>query len=127
MGSIIDQVHQQDQARDDGVRCPICAVPNVPGRFCRHVRWTFDQGDPVVFARFALETSAYRHPRGYRARDIRTPWWAEHGDWVVERVLDRFAALDGYVFGEPADLDLLALDIWREFEPEPSRPAIDRR
>jgi hypothetical protein len=126
VGSIVDQVSQSDRPDGGAVRCPICAVPNVSGRFCRHVRWTFDQGDPVSFARFALETSAYRHPRGYRPRDIRSLWWSEHGEWVVERVLDRFAAIDGYVFGEPADLDLLALDVWRAFEPEPARPAIDR-
>jgi hypothetical protein len=116
VGSIVDQVSQPDGLDGGGVRCPVCAFLNVPGRFCRHVRWTFDQGDPVTFARFALETSAYRHPRGHRARDIRTAWWTEHGEWVVERVLERFAAIDGYVFGEPADLDLLALDIWREFD-----------
>jgi len=127
MGSIVDQVEQPERAPEEGARCPICSALNVSGSLCRHVRWTFDQGDPVDFARFALETSAYRHPRGFRPKDIREPWWAAYGEWIVDRVMQRFEAIDGYVFGEVADLDLLALDIWRQFEPEPTRPPITRQ
>ena len=126
MGTIADQLTGAGGDAAPEVRCPLCGVMNAPMRYCRHVRWTFDQGDPLAFARFAVETSAYRHPRGYRACDIPRQWWTEHGDLVVERVLYRFEAADGYVFGELADLDLLTLDIWRAFQPEPERAPIHR-
>ena len=127
MGTIVDQVEGTERADDAPVRCPICGVENVRMRYCRHVRWTFDQGDPLAFARFALETSAYRHPRGYTVRDLPEAWWRAHEEWIVERALERFAASDGYVFGELADLDLLTLDIWRAYQPEPERKAIARQ
>ena len=112
------------------VRCPICAQPNETGagraRLCRHVRWTFDQGGPIDFALFALETSPYVHARGHSAGDIGAAWLEQHGEWIVERVMLHFEATDGLVFGRLADLDLLARDIWREFHPEPERPQLER-
>jgi hypothetical protein len=108
------------------VRCPICAHPNEVGRMCRHVRWTFDQGDPLDFARFAIETSPYIQARGHSSREIPKMWWDEKGDWVFEKVLLHFDASDGFVFGEMKDVDLLARDVWREFNPEPERPQMQR-
>ncbi len=71
MGNIVDQVEgPEQQPRDTPVRCPICGRDNQPGAHCPHVRWTFDQGDPLDFARFAMETSRYRHPKGLGARSI---------------------------------------------------------
>jgi hypothetical protein len=126
MGNIIDQVTGEDQDEAQPARCPVCGVHNTPGTHCRHVRWTFDQGDPLDFARFALETSPYISNRGARPSDIPGAWWKEHGDWVVEQVLLHFEADNGYVFGEIADLDLLARDIWKAFRPDPVRPGIAR-
>jgi hypothetical protein len=108
------------------VRCPICASPNDAGRHCRHVRWTFDEGGPIDFACFALETSPYLHARDHSARDISKAWLEEHGDWIVDKVLLHFEAADGFVFGQLADVDLLARDIWREFHPDAERPQLAR-
>lgn len=123
MGSIGDQLEGRDA---EAVRCPVCGSGNLPMRYCRHVRWTFDQGGPLEFARFALETSPYLNARGLGARDIANAWWAEHEEFVVDQILLRFDANDGYVFGDIADLDLLVRDIWRAFRPEPERPALVR-
>jgi hypothetical protein len=90
------------------------------------VRWTFDQGDPLDFARYALETSPYVHARGGRPSEISKDWWVGHGDWVVDQVLLHFDASDGFVFGDIAHLDLLARDVWRAFKPESGRPQIAR-
>jgi hypothetical protein len=111
---------------DAPVRCPICARPNQAMDLCRHVRWTFDQGGPLDFAYFALETSPYVHARGHSARDIGTAWLEAHGDWIMERVLRHFDASDGFVFGEVSGVDLLARDIWKAFHPEPERPRLER-
>jgi hypothetical protein len=108
------------------VRCPFCAHPNEPGRMCRHVRWTFEQGGPIEFACFAIETSPYTQARGHSAREINSFWLQERGEWIIERVLHHFEATDGFVFGQLSDVDLLARDIWREFHPEPERPRMDR-
>ena len=108
------------------VRCPFCAAPNEPTNVCRHVRWTFEQGDPIEFARFAIETSPYVQARGHSAREISAEWMTAHGDWIVDCVLLHFDANDGYVFGEVSHLDLLARDIWREFHPETERPSLTR-
>ena len=124
MGTMI--TNQQTTDASAPVRCPICAQPNDLGRFCRHVRWTFDQGDPIDFARFALETSPYIQARGHSSREIPKAWWDAHGEWVVEKVMLHLDAALGFVFGEHKDLDLLARDIWREFQPEPERPLMQR-
>ena len=126
MGTILEQMNNSGEPEPEA-RCPVCGAWNARLRYCRHVRWTFDQGDPIEFARFALETSTYKHPRGHRSRDIPQGWWQEHGEYILERVLQRFHAEDGYVFGELAELDLLTLDIWRAFEPEPTRAPIPRQ
>jgi hypothetical protein len=124
MGTIISQMEGAQAGAP--VPCPYCAQPNEPGRHCKHVRWTFDQGDPLEFARCVLETSPYVTARGHSAREIPNIWWERQGEWVVEKVLLHFDAFDGYVFGEHKDLDLLARDIWREFHPEAERPQIQR-
>jgi hypothetical protein len=108
------------------VRCPICAQVNEPSRLCRHVRWTFDQGGPIDFAVFALETSPYVRARGHKASEISQVWLQMHGEWIVERVITHFDASDGYVFGDLAHLDLLARDIWKEFRPDSERPQMHR-
>lgn len=127
MGNIIDQLEGKDAPPpSEGVRCPLCGVHNAPLRYCPHVRWTFDQGDPLDFTRFALETSPYIRAAGGRTSEIPQQWWLDHGDWIVERVLLHFDASDGYVFGDLAHLDLLARDVWKAFRPEQSRAAIAR-
>jgi hypothetical protein len=124
MNSIVRQTKGQGAA--EAVRCPSCGQDITATRHCRHVRWTFDQGDPLEFARFAMETSPYTHARGFSLRDIPATWWDENGPWVVDRVMSRFDARDGYVFGEPADMDLLARDVWKAFRPDPVRPEMAR-
>ncbi len=124
MGNILDQVEGQEAP--GAVRCPICAQLNEPMRYCRHARWTFDQGGPLDFARFAIETSPYVTARGFKSSDIPNLWWNERAEWVVERVLLHFDAADGYVFGDLAGMDLLARDIWKEFHPDPVRPSYTR-
>jgi hypothetical protein len=116
-----------DQTHTGGpVRCPVCAEPNSSSRMCKHVRWTFDQGGPIEFAQFALETSPYVRARGHKASEISSQWYELHGDWIVEQVLLHFDASDGFVFGELAHLDLLARDIWKQFQPEIERPVMHR-
>ncbi len=124
MGNIVDQVENREAAQN--VRCPICAYPNARMDYCRHVRWTFDQGDPIDFARFALETSPYPTARRFSLRDISQHWWDENVEWVVDQVMLHFDAADGYVFGHLADLDLLARDVWKAVRPDPVRPQMVR-
>lgn len=118
--------NMDDAAASPGARCPVCAHPNTQAQHCRHVRWTFDQGDPIDFARFAMETSPYTQARGFALRDISQFWWDENIEWVVDQVMIHFEASDGLVFGELADLDLLARDIWKAFRPDPVRPQMAR-
>ncbi len=118
--------HHESEAQTATVRCIICGHVNEPMRYCRHVRWTFDQGDPLDFARFAIETSPYVTARGGKSSDIPASWWELNGEWVVEQVELHFEAMDGYVFGEIADVDLLARDIWKHFRPDPIRPEYTR-
>ena len=108
------------------VRCPVCAESNEPGRHCRHVRWTFDQGGPIEFAQFAMETSPYIRARGHKPSAIGAEWLEAHAEWIIDRVLTHFEASDGYVFGELVHLDLLAREIWKEFRPENERPQMQR-
>lgn len=126
MGTIISQVEGGNTEAGAPVRCPICAQLNEPGRLCKHVRWTFDQGDPLEFARFVLDTSPYVRARGHSSSEIPKIWWERQGEWIVEKVMVHFDASDGYVFGEHKDLDMLAREIWREFHPEAERPQIQR-
>jgi hypothetical protein len=127
MGNIIDQVEGPGAASPPHARCPLCGQLNAAMRFCRHVRWTFDRGDPVEFARFAVETSPYVRLRGHSAKEIPSPWWRDHGDWIVDRVLVHFDATDGYVFGELGALDVLAMEVWKEFHPDGARPEVARQ
>ncbi len=124
MGTTISQVEGENAVAS--VRCPICAQANAPGRHCRHVRWTFEQGGPLEFARFALDASPYTRARGFALRDISKRWWAEHEEWLLDDVLLHFDANDGYVFGELADLDLLARDVWCAFRPDPEPTGMTR-
>ena len=108
------------------VRCLICAHPNAPMQYCRHVRWTFDQGDPMDFAQFAMETSPYTQARGFSVAAVPRRWWDENIEWVVDQVMRHFEAADGYVFGELGDLDLLARDVWKAIHPDNLRPEMAR-
>jgi len=122
-----DAASFETQELPDEVRCPICGELNARMRYCRHVRWTFDQGGPLDFAHFAVETSPYVRARGFDASAIPAAWWQEHAEWVVEQALTRFDATDGYVFGHLGDLDLLSMDIWQAFRPDPVRPSLVRQ
>jgi hypothetical protein len=123
--SLFDDHITEDQTATP-VRCPVCGALNKCLNYCRHVRWTFDQGDPLEFAHFALETSPYNGTRGYTVRDIPKDWWEANAGFIVDRVLVHFDASDGYVFGQIGDLDLLARDIWKAFLPDPIRPELIR-
>ncbi len=124
MGKINDQM-QTHEAREP-IRCPFCGAAITLQSRCRHVRWTFDQGGPLEFAQFALETSPYIAARGYSLLDTSRLWWERRAEWIVDLVLMHFDATEGYVFGELAQLDVLARDIWKEFAPDQARPAIPR-
>jgi hypothetical protein len=124
MGNIVKS--DEGQPTSQTVRCPICAHPNAPMHYCRHVRWTFDQGDPMDFAHFAMETSPYTKARGFSLDKVPRSWWDENIEWVVDQVMLRFDAVDGYVFGELADLDLLARDVWRAIRPDNVRREMAR-
>ncbi len=116
MGNLVEQVGGTSAPKP--VRCRICGRDNLPMQYCRHVRWTFDQGDPIDFTRFALETSPYTHRRGFKSNEIPANWWAMNGEWIVDEVLLRFDVNEGYVFGEIVDLDNLARDVWKAFRPD---------
>lgn len=122
----MNAIDERDDSPSGPVRCPVCAAPNEPGKLCRHVRWTFDQGGPIEFAQFAMETSPYIRARGHRASEIDGQWLEAHGEWIVDRVVTHFEASQGYVFGELVHLDLLAREIWKEFRPEHERPQMQR-
>jgi hypothetical protein len=119
MGSIVDRVNGSAGTE---TWCPYCGAGNNIDRHCRHVRWTFDQGDPLDFARFAMETSPYIRARGRRVADIPPAWWAEHGGWLTEHIVTMFHCADGFVFGDLALLDILTRDVWKRFDPDPVRP-----
>lgn len=110
----MDSIRERNAS--SGVSCPICGIHYAAAAdHSLHVRWTFEQGNPIDFARFALTASPYVRGIGARPTDIPADWWEQHGEWVVEQVLRHFEAADGYVFGELVHLDLLARDIWKEF------------
>ena len=118
---ILGRLEKPARAAATGVRCPLCGTENLTERHCKHVRWTFDQGDPLDFARCALEVSPYVRARGRKVSEISSYWWDEHGHWVVDHVVSMFHCLDGYVFGELGDLDILARDVWKRYDPDPVR------
>jgi hypothetical protein len=117
---------EQVEEVNESVRCPICGHWNQTAWLCNHVRWTFGQGDPIAFAKQAVAGSPATARLGFRPADLTPAWWEAHGERVLELVHWRFAPVDGYVFGDPADIDLLARDIWKEFAPPPARPDIPR-
>lgn len=128
MGRILDQLEgKHPDESGPGIRCPLCAATNEPGRHCRHVRWTFEQGGPLDFARTAVSGSPYTRLKGYRAAEIPPNWWFERGDHIVDLVLLHFDATEGFVFGELAHIDLLARDLWRLFRPETEFAPLARR
>jgi hypothetical protein len=124
VGSIIDQVEGRRPA--SVARCPICGVENAPPNLCRHVRWRFEQGDALAFARHALEASPYVRGRGHKPADIPRQWWLDHGEWIMDQIDFRLHIGDGYLFGELVDLDLLARDVWKRFQPDHERQDIAR-
>jgi hypothetical protein len=121
MAGIIDRATGASRI-ETAVRCPYCAVEVTASHHCKHVRWTFDQGDPLDFTRFAMETSPYVRARGRKVSDISSYWWDEHGQWVVDHVVTMFHCADGFVFGDLALLDVLTRDVWKRFDPDPVRP-----
>ena len=127
MGNILNSISDSTASGgDEPVRCPVCGAGNTLANTCRHVRWQFDQGDPITFAQCALEVSPYIRNRGGRPGDIPRAWWPQNGDAVIDLVLLHFAVEEPFVFGELSDLDLLARDVWRLFKPEPLRAGIQR-
>lgn len=126
MGRILDQVEGNEQPKAAAVRCPVCAQPNTADSTCWHVRWTFDRGGPMQFAKHAVSVSPVTAARGHKTDDIPAAWWDDNGEWLMKRMMVRFDAFEGFVFGELADVDLLAKDIWSRFRPEAARPEIQR-
>jgi hypothetical protein len=121
MGTIIETV---EGGAPSGAVCPLCQHHNRPRAVCKHVRWTFDQGGPLEFARFAMEASPYLAGRGHRLSEIPHVWWSEHADWIVEQVMTVFDVGDGFVFGELAYLDDLTREVWKKFRPDPVRSVV---
>lgn len=126
MGSILDQVEGKAQVAALAVRCPVCAQANTAAATCRHVRWTFDRGGPLQFAKHALSVSPVTFARGNNVSDIPAAWWDANGDWLMEQLAMRFDACEGFVFGELGDIDLLAKDVWSRFQPEAPRAGMTR-
>jgi hypothetical protein len=124
MGTILDQVEGAEPATLE--RCPICGCGNSVGDHCRHVRWAFEQGDPLDFVKFAMQSSPYVRGRGHKWTEIPAAWWQAHAEWIIERIDYRLHIGEGYVFGELVDLDLLARDVWKEFSPDHERAPIAR-
>lgn len=126
MGTLVRQAQGGGQEQPEAAKCLFCGRIVTHEAHCKHVRWTFDQGDPLDFARFALETSPYVRARGRRPSEIPEFWWNENAEWVCEQVMNYFDACDGFVFGELVDLDLLARDVWKRFAPENPRATLMR-
>lgn len=127
MGTILDQVEGSSHKEPvHGERCPVCGRENARQNHCRHVRWTLEQGDPLDFAKYALQSSPYVRGRGHAPSDIPQAWWLAHGDWIIEQIDFRLHIGESYVFGEISDLDLLARDIWKSFQPDRDRAGIQR-
>ena len=116
MGTILNQL--EGSTPEKPVRCPLCGRGNTTMSHCRHVRWTFDQGGPLEFARHAVEVSPYTAGRGYSAADISATWLTTHGEKLMEMIDLHFGIDEGFVFGELVDIDILARDIWRMAKPE---------
>lgn len=108
------------------IRCPRCeqAVSEAAG--CRHLRWAPSRGGPVAFAESVIRSSPTTTGGGYLPSSISSAWLEAEQDWLLERISRRLDVIDGYCFGEPGEADLLCLDIWRRFAPEPDRASIPR-
>ena len=119
MGTIVDQMEGPSSDGETPVRCPLCGRGNTTTDRCRHVRWTFAQGDPLDFARHALEASPFTSGRGYSIVEIPAQWWPLHGERLIELIDLHFGVHDGFVFGELVDIDVFARDVWRIARPEP--------
>lgn len=119
MGTIIDQMEGPGAKAHDGVRCPLCGAPNTASGQCRHVRWTFDRGGPLEFARYALGASPLTERLGRSAGEISAAWLQVHGDEIVDLIMLHFGVDEGFVFGEVAQLDMLARELWRMFTEVP--------
>ncbi len=107
------------------IRCPRCGE-GTSDASCHHLRWTPRQGGPVDFAQSVIRSSPTTKLGGHRPNAISSTWLESQHDWLLERISIRLDAIDGYCFGEPGEEDLLCLDIWRRFSPEPERAAIPR-
>ncbi len=108
------------------VRCPRCGQAVSEASGCRHLRWEPKRGGPVAFAQSVIRSSPTTSGGGHRPSSISSAWLESQQDWLLERISTRLDVIDGYCFGEPAEADLLCLDIWRRFAPEPERASIPR-
>lgn len=119
MGSIIDQV--EGKGPQQAERCPFCGRENARANLCRHVRWAFERGDALAFAKYALETSPYVRGRGHKPAEIPQAWWLSHADWIMNQIDYRLHIGESYLFGELAELDVLAREVWKLFQPDYAR------
>ncbi len=101
------------------VRCPRCGEVVEGDDGCRHLRWVPRRGGPIDFAKRVVETSPYTAGRGFIASRLPEEWWESQHDWLLDRIVTRLDVVDGYCFGDPAELDRLCLDIWERFAPQP--------
>jgi hypothetical protein len=106
---------------NDNRNCPRCGQQIFFQVGCRHLLWAAEQGGPLEFIRHVLEASPYTEGRGLEASAIPDSWLEERYDWLLERIDARVHIEDGYCFGELVDLDLLCMDVWHAFAPEPVR------
>jgi hypothetical protein len=116
MGTIIDQMEGPGARAQQGVRCPLCGAPNTSNGQCRHVRWTFDRGGPLDFARHALSASPFSQRLGRNTAALNAEWMQAHGEEVIDLIMLHFGVDEGFVFGEIAQLDMLSRDMWRIFD-----------
>ncbi len=103
------------------VRCPQCGEPAGAKGGCVHLRWRPGQGGPDVLARHVVVVSPYTKGRGFSAKSIPAAFWEAEQDWVLDRIFARLQVIEGYCFGDPADIDGLCRDIWHRVAPQPER------
>ena len=121
MGTILDQMEGRDAriATQEGVRCPFCGAPNTANGQCRHVRWTFERGGPLDFARYLLGASPLTARLGRSAGEVSSQWLQQHGEQVMDLIALHFGIDEGFVFGDLGQMDLMARDLWRLHDGEP--------
>lgn len=104
-----------------GVCCPQCGQAAQERGGCRHLRWVPRRGNPIDFAKSVVASRPFAEDKSFTVSSIPQEWWEAQFDWLMDCIEMRFDVIDGYCFGDAVDLDLLRLDIWHRFAPQPER------